>query len=82
MATPDELRQVGVGIVNGGVASAGADGKNVTAIDPMKALDVADKLIRIENDAAAASDGKRLGRILGNRMRFRNPGGIGPRCGE
>lgn len=44
MATPTEIAEAAADLAVDGVSAASGDGESVTAMDPMKQLDVADRL--------------------------------------
>ena len=55
MPTPDEIADAAALAAEEGVQSASVDGNSATALDPMKMLDVADRIAA--RTAAAASGG-------------------------
>ena len=58
--TPNEIADAAAELVADGVAAAASDGQSVTAMDPMKQLDVADRLAsRTLGQQANAAGGSR-----------------------
>jgi len=69
--TPNDLRSGAAANSASGISSASADGRSSQAIDPMKQLDVADRLDARASIDDAAPKNQFLNMILGRRARAR-----------
>jgi hypothetical protein len=74
MADSNDIQDAAATNAARGLSSTSVDGRSASALSPLTQLDVADRVARNEALEAAESDGKKVSRILGARMRPRMPG--------